>query len=126
MELALIAPGHEARVIEDCLNGRRTVGEDPYKPGRNGLIGVEQRIEANSPLTRSAERAAASTPQGTLSAWWHDWSKGGGFQIYFRDGNHKVIFHAASGFIAYDVVTEVKKACGEPAKAPDDDEKLPL
>jgi lysophospholipase L1-like esterase len=50
MELALIASGHEVRVIEDCLNGRRTVSEDPYKPGRNGLTGVEQRIEANSPL----------------------------------------------------------------------------
>ena len=25
------------RVIEDCLNGRRTVWEDPFKPGRNGL-----------------------------------------------------------------------------------------
>src|SRR5262249_3606875 len=50
MELALIASGYEVRVIEDCLNGRRTAYEDPYRPGRNGLAGVEQRIEANSPL----------------------------------------------------------------------------
>jgi lysophospholipase L1-like esterase len=50
MELALIAAGRKVRVIEDCLNGRRTVYEDPYKPGRNGLAGVEQRIEVNSPL----------------------------------------------------------------------------
>ena len=38
------------RVIEDCLNGRRTVWDDPFKPGRNGLAGIEQRIEVNSPL----------------------------------------------------------------------------
>ena len=50
MELALVARGHRVRVIEDCLNGRRTAWEDPFKPGRNGLVGVEQRIEVNSPL----------------------------------------------------------------------------
>ena len=50
MELALIACGHEVRVIEDCLNGRRTAWDDPFKPDRNGLAGIEQRIEANSPL----------------------------------------------------------------------------
>ncbi len=38
------------RVIEDCLNGRRTVWEDPFKAGRNGLVGLAQRIEVNSPL----------------------------------------------------------------------------
>jgi lysophospholipase L1-like esterase len=32
------------------LNGRRTAFDDPYKPGRNGLVGLEQRIEVNSPL----------------------------------------------------------------------------
>ncbi len=50
MEHTLNAAGHDVRVIEDCLNGRRTVWEDPFKPGRNGRIGIEQRIEANSPL----------------------------------------------------------------------------
>jgi lysophospholipase L1-like esterase len=50
MEGALVASGHDVRVIEDCLNGRRTVWEDPFKPGRNGRIGIEQRIEVNSPL----------------------------------------------------------------------------
>ena len=50
LEGELLRTGHAARVIEDCLNGRRTVWEDPYKPGRNGLSGLEQRIEANSPL----------------------------------------------------------------------------
>jgi lysophospholipase L1-like esterase len=50
MEAALRAIGRRVRVIEDCLNGRRTVWEDPFKPGRNGLAGLEQRIEVNSPL----------------------------------------------------------------------------
>jgi lysophospholipase L1-like esterase len=38
------------RVIENCLNGRRTVFEDPYLPGRNGLHGLAQVIEMHSPL----------------------------------------------------------------------------
>jgi len=50
MEGQLAAAGHRVRVIEDCLNGRRTVWDDPYKPGRRGLDGLEQRIEVNSPL----------------------------------------------------------------------------
>jgi lysophospholipase L1-like esterase len=50
MELELNRQGCKARVIEDCLNGRRTVWEDPFKAGRNGLLGLEQRIEVNSPL----------------------------------------------------------------------------
>jgi lysophospholipase L1-like esterase len=50
MEIALNARSRPVRVIEDCLNGRRTVWEDPYKPGRNGLQGLAQRIEIHSPL----------------------------------------------------------------------------
>jgi lysophospholipase L1-like esterase len=50
MEDQLIRAGRSVRVIEDCLNGRRTVWDDPFKPGRNGLEGLEQRIELNSPL----------------------------------------------------------------------------
>jgi lysophospholipase L1-like esterase len=50
MEDQLIRAGRSVRVIEDCLNGRRTVWDDPFKPGRNGLTGLAQRIEANSPL----------------------------------------------------------------------------
>ncbi len=38
------------RVIENCLNGRRTAWDDPFKPGRNGLDGVGQVIEMHSPL----------------------------------------------------------------------------
>ena len=50
MENRLNANGAAVRVVEDCLNGRRTAWEDPFKPGRNGLVGIEQRIEAHSPL----------------------------------------------------------------------------
>lgn len=50
MELSLASSGQRVRVIEDCLNGRRTVWEDPFKPGRNGLVGLAQRIEIHSPL----------------------------------------------------------------------------
>jgi lysophospholipase L1-like esterase len=50
MEDHLIRAGRSVRVIEDCLNGRRTVWEDPFKPGRNGLTGLQQRIEMSSPL----------------------------------------------------------------------------
>ncbi len=51
MEIALRRMGQAVRVIEDCLNGRRTVWDDPFKPGRNGIVGIEQRIEVNSPLS---------------------------------------------------------------------------
>ncbi|MEM7316656.1 MAG: pyridoxamine 5'-phosphate oxidase family protein [Planctomycetota bacterium] len=51
MECELNESGDSIRVIEDCLNGRRTILEDPYKPGRNGIAGLEQRIEVNSPLS---------------------------------------------------------------------------
>ena len=50
MELALLKSGRQVRVVEDCLNGRRTVWDDPFKPGRNGLVGLAQRIEIHSPL----------------------------------------------------------------------------
>ena len=50
MENSLLASGHKVRVTEDCLNGRRTVWDDPFKPGRNGLVGLAQRMEAQSPL----------------------------------------------------------------------------
>lgn len=50
MEGELAAAGRRVRVIEDALNGRRTVWEDPFKAGRRGVAGLEQRIEVNSPL----------------------------------------------------------------------------
>ena len=50
LEAELAHGGIAVRVIEDCLNGRRTVWDDPFKAGRNGVVGIEQRIEVNSPL----------------------------------------------------------------------------
>lgn len=50
MEIALCSSGRKVRVVEDCLNGRRTLWEDPFKAGRNGLVGLAQRIEIHSPL----------------------------------------------------------------------------
>lgn len=50
LENALNDGTRRVRVIEDCLNGRRTVWDDPFKPGRNGLQGLAQRIEIHSPL----------------------------------------------------------------------------
>lgn len=43
--------GHDVRVIENCLNGRRTVWSDPFKAGRDGSIGLAQVLEINSPLS---------------------------------------------------------------------------
>ena len=50
LENGLILDEHHVRVVEDCLNGRRTVLEDPFKAGRNGLEGLAQAIEKHSPL----------------------------------------------------------------------------
>src|SRR6267378_4271123 len=46
LENKLNASGPRIRVIEDCLNGRRTAWDDPFKRGRNGLEGLAQRITA--------------------------------------------------------------------------------
>jgi lysophospholipase L1-like esterase len=51
LENKLNVSGQHVRVIEDCLNGRRTVWEDPFKPGRNGCCGLAQRMEIHSPLS---------------------------------------------------------------------------
>jgi lysophospholipase L1-like esterase len=49
-ENTLNIKGNDVRVIENCLNGRRTVWSDPYKEGRDGSQGLAQVIEMNSPL----------------------------------------------------------------------------
>jgi len=49
-ENTLIESGCSVRVIENCLNGRRTVWSDPFKPGRDGSEGLAQVIEMHSPL----------------------------------------------------------------------------
>lgn len=50
VETKLNNSGLRVRLIEDCLNGRRTVWDDPFKAGRNGRDGLQQRIEICSPL----------------------------------------------------------------------------
>ncbi|MEH6445486.1 MAG: SGNH/GDSL hydrolase family protein [Oceanospirillaceae bacterium] len=42
--------GFDIKVIENCLNGRRTVWDDPFKEGRNGSIGFAQILEMHAPL----------------------------------------------------------------------------
>lgn len=44
MEQRLLAQGERVRVSEDCLNGRRTVWEDSFRPGRNGHACLAQRM----------------------------------------------------------------------------------
>jgi len=51
LEHSLNSSGYKVRVLENCLNGRRTVWEDPFKPGRNGACGLGQVIEMHSPLS---------------------------------------------------------------------------
>src|SRR5579883_657840 len=50
MQNTLKSAGVAVQLIEDCLNGRRTVWDDPFKAGRNGLVGLGTRMEINSPL----------------------------------------------------------------------------
>lgn len=50
LENTLNGQGVHVRIIENCLNGRRTVWDDPYKEGRNGSQGLAQVIEMHSPL----------------------------------------------------------------------------
>ncbi|WP_421869123.1 SGNH/GDSL hydrolase family protein [Motiliproteus sp.] len=51
LEQSLISQGRSVRVIENCLNGRRTAWDDPFKPGRDGSDGLAQVIEMHSPLS---------------------------------------------------------------------------
>ena len=51
LEIALNHADCPVRVIENCLNGRRTVWDDPFKPGRNGMEGLAQQVEIYSPLS---------------------------------------------------------------------------
>lgn len=72
MENKLNAQSRFVRVIEDCLNGRRTVWEYPFKPGRNGLAGLAQRIEIHSPLALVVLMLGTNDFQSThLHYAWH-------------------------------------------------------
>lgn len=50
MENTLRGRSVAARVFENCLNGRTTAWDDPFRPGRSGIVGIEQVIEMHSPL----------------------------------------------------------------------------
>ena len=50
-ERALLNAGKNVRVIENCLNGRRTTWPDPFKNGRDGSEGLAQVIEMHSPIS---------------------------------------------------------------------------
>lgn len=47
--LATLLAG-EARVIEEGLNGRTTMREDPYSPGRNGLTYLVPCLDTHAPI----------------------------------------------------------------------------
>ncbi len=47
--LAALLEG-EARVVEEGLNGRTTIREDPYVPGRNGLTYLVPCLATHAPL----------------------------------------------------------------------------
>ena len=49
-ENALREKGKDVRVMENCLNGRKTAWPDPFKNGRDGSEGLAQVIEMHSPL----------------------------------------------------------------------------
>jgi len=42
--------GDKFRVLEEGLNGRTTVWEEPYRPGRNGRLMLYPLLETHSPL----------------------------------------------------------------------------
>lgn len=49
-EKALQQAGVNIRILENCLNGRRTVWSDPFKDGRDGSQGLAQVMEIHAPL----------------------------------------------------------------------------
>ena len=42
--------GSDYHIIEDALNGRTLMWDDPYMPGRNGLQGLRTALDAHAPL----------------------------------------------------------------------------
>ena len=50
VEASLKALGYPVKVLENCLNGRRTVWSDPFKEGRDGSAGFAQVLEMHAPL----------------------------------------------------------------------------
>ena len=58
-------------MIEDCLNGRKTVWDDPFRQGRNGAERLSEVIELNSPLALVIIALGTNDFQlpGTVQAW---------------------------------------------------------
>ncbi len=84
LENNLLQSGLPVRVLEDCLNGRRTVWDDPFKPGRNGLDGLAQRIEMHSPLSLVILMLGTNDLQ--FSHPWNDaWSAAQGISVLVRE-----------------------------------------
>ena len=55
METTSWRPGMRCAVVEDCLNGRRTVWDDPFKPGRNGArVASSSESRLNHPWPSSS------------------------------------------------------------------------
>lgn len=71
LERRLNAEGAGVRVIENCLNGRKTVWDDPFRPGRNGATGLAEVIELNSPLALVVIALGTNDFQAThdISTW---------------------------------------------------------
>ncbi|GHU06501.1 hydrolase [Betaproteobacteria bacterium] len=42
--------GAEYRLMENAMNGRTLMNEDPYSPRRLGIVSLEEAVEANAPL----------------------------------------------------------------------------
>lgn len=59
------------RVIENSLAGRKTLWDDPFRPGRNGSIGLGEVIEMNSPLALVIIQLGTNDFQAThdIKAW---------------------------------------------------------
>lgn len=91
LEAELNAHGIPSRIMEDCLNGRRSVWDDPFKPGRNGLVGLAQCIESHSPL------ALVILMLGTND---------------FQSMHANNVWHSAQGIAA--LVSEIRQAPIEP------------
>jgi len=63
--------GTNVRVIENCLNGRRTAWSDPFKNGRDGSQGLAELIEICSPLKLVILMLGTNDFQSThaINAW---------------------------------------------------------
>ena len=71
LEKSLREKGANIRVIENCLNGRRTAWSDPFKNGRDGSQGLSELIEICSPLKLVILMLGTNDFQGThqVNAW---------------------------------------------------------